>query len=69
MQPIPERTKPLKSIKLDTVEATFILLSTSGPNNAAPIPRKNMFRQNVNCTAAVEAPIAAAICGINKLNA
>jgi hypothetical protein len=44
----PPISNPIINNDAETIDAIFICLSTSGPNNAAPIPRKNIFKQNVN---------------------
>lgn len=48
VQAIPERANPARS-KMDEVRAERRMWrSASGPNMAAPIPKKKMLRQNVN---------------------
>jgi hypothetical protein len=44
----PPISNPIINNDAETIDDIFICLSTSGPNSAAPIPRKNIFKQNVN---------------------
>jgi hypothetical protein len=55
--------------RMDDVNAeSLMFFSASGPNVAAPIPKKKMFKQNVNATWVVVQPSKDARWGANRLN-
>lgn len=65
----PVNISPIARREEEIAVAFLMFFSASGPKNAAPIPRKKMFKQNANYVNAVGHPIAAVICGTNKLHA
>ena len=66
---IPLRQRPKNRRIVEIIDAAFMFFSTNGPKNAAPIPKKNMFRQNANCIAFIGELNTSAKCGENMLNA
>ena len=48
---IPLRQRPKNRRIVEVIDATFMFFSTNGPKNAAPIPKKNIFKQKANCIA------------------
>jgi hypothetical protein len=54
--------------RMDEVNAeSLMFFSANGPNVAAPIPKKKMFKQNVNATCVVVQPSKDARWGANRL--
>ena len=48
---IPLRQRPKNRRIVEVIDAAFMFFSTNGPKNAAPIPKKNIFKQKANCIA------------------
>ena len=66
---IPDKHKPAQSNNVESHAAFFMFFSTKAPKQDAPVPRKNMFKQNANCTAVFDTPSNCYACSANKLNA
>lgn len=65
---IPPIANPRNSKMEDRNDAVLMCFSTNVPNVAAPIPKKNMFKQKVNLTNSDEHPMHSEIGFTNKLN-
>ena len=64
----PESASPETKSAVDDKAANLMCFSARGPNIAAPMPRKKMFKQNVNPIWVVEHPSNnVKRCGVNKL--
>ena len=63
---IPVTIRPLQNSIVLSKEDFFIFFSTIPPANAADIPRKNIARENANCTDCVDLPICSLIGFTNK---
>ena len=66
---IPDTHNPAHNNAVDSQAARLMFFSTNAPKHDAPVPRKNIFKQNANCTATFDAPSSSCDGFANKLNA